>query len=154
MAENNNYSFEHTIQSLMNGMENFISSKTVVGEPILLGDTTLIPLTDISFGMGAGAFAGEKKRRSGGGVGAKISPSAVIVVQGSTVNTVNIKNSDGISKLLDMIPGFVNTFLNKMEDKRDPEGAAARREARKAAEDSLKEKLNYGETAEDVVDEQ
>mgnify|MGYP000237930491 CR=1 FL=1 len=70
----NKNSFGTTVESLMKGMEGFLSSKTVIGEPVQLGNTTLLPLTDVSFGMGAGAFAGEKKRRTGGGIGGKISP--------------------------------------------------------------------------------
>jgi uncharacterized spore protein YtfJ len=138
----NKNSFGTTVESLMKGMEGFISSKTVIGEPVQLGNTTLLPLTDVSFGMGAGAFAGEKKRKTGGGIGGKISPTAVIVVQDGYVRMVNIKNQDGITKLIDMIPDFVNSFMEKREAKQHPQKAEARKEARAQAEEELKEKLD------------
>ena len=58
MAENKN-TFQTTVESLMKGMDGFVSSKTVVGEPIQVGETIILPLVDVSFGMGAGAFCGE-----------------------------------------------------------------------------------------------
>ena len=48
-----------TMGSLFDGMEGFLTSKTVVGEPIYIKDTIILPLVDVSFGMGAGAFSGE-----------------------------------------------------------------------------------------------
>ena len=61
-----------TMGSLFDGMEGFLTSKTVVGEPIYIKDTIILPLVDVSFGMGAGAFSGDKKDKSGGGIGGKI----------------------------------------------------------------------------------
>ena len=126
-------------------MDGFVSSKTVVGEPIHIGETILVPLVDVSFGMGAGAFSGEKKRNSGGGIGGKISPSAVLVLQNGVTRMVSVKNQDSISKLLDMIPDFVDKFMKKVEEKRDPEKAAAREAAKEEAAKDLKEKLNLEE---------
>ena len=48
--------FDTTVNSLFSGMDHVLSSKTVVGEPQVIGDTIILPLVDISFGMGAGAF--------------------------------------------------------------------------------------------------
>ena len=141
MAENNG-TFQTTVDSLMKGMDGFVSSKTVVGEAIQIGETTLVPLVDVSFGMGAGAFIGEKKKNSGGGIGGKISPSAVLVIQNGVTRMVSVKNQDSISKLLDMIPDFADKFMKKIEAKKDPEKAAAREEAKEEAAKDLKEKLN------------
>lgn len=75
MASENN--FQSTVESLFKGMDSFITTKTVVGDAITVGDTILLPLVDVSFGVGAGAFSGDKKNNGGGGMGGKISPSAV-----------------------------------------------------------------------------
>ena len=81
MAENNKNSFDTTVASLFKGMDSFISAKTVVGEAVHVKDTIILPLCDVSFGVGAGAFAGDKKNNAGGGMTAKMSPSAVLVIQ-------------------------------------------------------------------------
>ena len=103
-SENNN--FQSTVESLFKGMDSFITTKTVVGDAITVGDTIILPLVDVTFGVGAGAFAGEKKNNGGGGMGGKISPSAVLVISGGVTKLVNIKNQDGLTKILDMVPEF------------------------------------------------
>lgn len=107
---NNNDTFEKTVQSLFKGMDSFITTKTVVGDAIHIGDTIILPLVDVSFGVGAGAFSGEKKNNGGGGMGGKITPSAILVIQNGTTKLVNVKNQDGLTKILDMVPDFVNKF--------------------------------------------
>ena len=74
-------------------MDSFITTKTVVGEAIHIDDTILLPLVDVSFGVGAGAFAENAKNNAGGGMGGKISPSAVLVISKNGTRLVNIKNS-------------------------------------------------------------
>ena len=109
MADN---SFNNTVESLFKGMDSFISAKTVVGDAIHVGDTIILPLVDVSFGVGAGAFSGEKKDNGGGGMGGKINPSAVLVIQNGVTKLVNIKNQDGMTKILDMVPDFINKFTS------------------------------------------
>lgn len=110
MEEN---TFNSTVESLFKGMDSFITTKTVVGDAIHIGDTIILPLVDVSFGVGAGAFAQEKKNNGAGGMGGKITPSAVLVIQNGTTRLVNIKNQDGMTKLLDMVPDIVNKFTGK-----------------------------------------
>ena len=46
MADN---SFNNTVESLFKGMDSFITTKTVVGDAIHIGDTIILPLVDVSF---------------------------------------------------------------------------------------------------------
>ncbi|MCF8018439.1 Sporulation protein [Petrocella atlantisensis] len=115
--------FRNTVESLFSGMENFISSKTVVGEPISIGDTIILPLVDVSFGVGAGASEAKKadgpQGGGGGGLGAKISPSAVLVIQGGHTKLVNVKNQDSLTKIIDMVPDIMDKFAAKDRKKED-----------------------------------
>ena len=83
MADN---SFNNTVESLFKGMDSFITTKTVVGDAIHIGDTIILPLVDVSFGVAAGAFSQEKKNNGAGGMGGKINPSAVLVIQNDVGN--------------------------------------------------------------------
>ena len=114
MADNN---FKGTVEALFQGMEGVVSSKTVVGDAIHIGDTIILPLVDVSFGMGAGAFKGDSKEKGGGGIGGKITPCAVLVIQNGKTRLVNIKNQDTITKILDMIPDVVDKFSEKKDGK-------------------------------------
>ena len=110
MAENN---FQETVSSLFKGMDSFISAKTVVGDAVTVKDTIILPLVDVSFGVGAGAFAGDKKNNAGGAMTGKISPSAVLVMQNGSTKLVNIKNQDTVTKILDMVPDVVDKITSK-----------------------------------------
>ena len=110
MAENN---FQETVSSLFKGMDSFISAKTVVGDAVTVKDTIILPLVDVSFGVGAGAFAGDKKNNAGGAMTGKISPSAVLVIQNGSTKLVNIKNQDTVTKILDMVPDVVDKITSK-----------------------------------------
>ncbi len=109
--------FNSTVSALFNGMDSVISSKTVVGDAIHIGDTIILPLVDVSFAVGAGAFHADKKERGAGGLGGKISPSAVLVIQNGRTKLVNIKNQDTITKLLDLVPDVIDRVKEKKEDK-------------------------------------
>ncbi|MBQ9927730.1 MAG: GerW family sporulation protein [Lachnospiraceae bacterium] len=113
MAENN---FSGVIDSLMKGMNTVLSTKTVVGEATKIDDTIILPLVDVSFGVGAGASAGDKKNGGGGGFSGKLTPSAVLVIKNGSTKLVNIKNQDTMTKLLDMIPDIVDKITTPKEE--------------------------------------
>lgn len=113
MAENN---FKTTVEALFKGMDGVVSSKTVIGEAIHIDDTIILPLVDVSFAIGAGSFSGDKKDKGAGGIGGKMTPSAVLVIRDGMTRLVNIKNQDTMTKILDMVPELVNRFTDKKED--------------------------------------
>ena len=122
MAENGNNGnqFQGVVEALLKGMDTVLSTKTVVGEATRIEDTIILPLVDVSFGVGAGAGNnGQKNSASGaGGLGGKMTPSAVLVIRDGAVKLVNIKNQDAVTKVLDMIPDMVEKFT-KPKDKKE-----------------------------------
>ena len=115
MANGND--FNSTVSSLFKGMDAFMTSKSVVGEPIKVGDTTIIPLCDVNFGVGAGAYGGKRSDSAGGGMGGKLSPSAVIVIKDGYSQIINVNQDKGtLGTVLDMIPDVaekVKTIVSK-----------------------------------------
>ena len=110
------------LNSLMNQLEGFITTKTVVGEPIHIDETILVPLVDVSFaaataGTTSNKFTQKNKEKEkkvdgesgggAGGLGAKVTPSAMLVIQNGTTQLINVKSQDSLSKIIDMIPGIV-----------------------------------------------
>lgn len=110
--------FHSVVESLMKGMDSVLSTKTVVGEPTQIGDTIILPLVDVSFGVGAGAGlnADKKTNRGAGGLGGKMTPSAVLVIKNGSIKLVNIKNQDTMTKLLDMVPDLIEKITAPKED--------------------------------------
>ena len=115
-------SFNEVVNSMMQGLESFLSSKTVVGEPTRAGDATIIPLVDVTFGVGAGAASAQEKKNGGaGGMTGKMSPSAVLVVKDGQVRLVNIKNQDTVNKIIDMVPDLIDRFTSRNDMPSDDE---------------------------------
>ena len=112
MADSNN-NFKSTVEALFKGMDAVVSSKTVVGDAIHINDTIILPLVDVSFGIGAGSSSADKKEKGMGGIGGKMSPSAVIVIVGVISLLVIVKYQDTVTKILDMVPDVVDRFTGK-----------------------------------------
>ena len=133
-----NTNIDGTISTLFHGMDGFVSSKSVVGDPIKVGDTIIIPLLDVNFGMAAGAFNKQTGNNAAGGIGAKLSPAAVLVISNGKTRLVNIKNQDAISKIIDMAPEIVDRitgFFKKEKTEEEEHIEQAVEEASKPAEE-------------------
>lgn len=116
----NSFNFSENMSVIFDKLENFLKTKTVVGEPIKIGETTLVPFINISFGLGMGGGAGTDDKGmggdgGGGGTGARIAPTAVLVIQGDKYEMLPIKKAGGLDKLLDMVPGI----MDKVNEKKD-----------------------------------
>lgn len=105
--------FNTTVGSLFQGMDKFLSTKTVVGEPTTIGDTIILPLVDVSFGVAAGVFSSTEKNNGAGGMGGKMTASAVLVIKDGQIRLVNVKNQDTVTKVLDMVPDLIDRFQKK-----------------------------------------
>lgn len=114
-----NNNFSEVVSSLLSGVDNFLSTKTVVGQATQIGDTIILPLVDVTFGVGAGAAAGEQKNSGFGGITSKMSPSAVLVIKNGQTKLVNVRNQDAVTKIIDMIPDLVDKFTAPKEDTDD-----------------------------------
>ena len=119
-------SVSDNLQSMFSKMENFISTKTVVGDALTFGDIIIVPLVEVTFGGGLGG--GEAKEESkdggggGGGMGGKISPVAVIVIINGTAQLIDVKNKDSVNKLIDLIPGVLSKVdFSSIFSKKDKE---------------------------------
>lgn len=111
MAENKTGNqFSSAIEAIFQGMDHLVATKTVVGDAVRVDDAIILPLMDVSCGMAAGTFAENAKNKGVGGMSAKMTPSAILVIQNGSTRLVNIKNQNTVNKMLDMVPDLVNRF--------------------------------------------
>ena len=136
MADNNN-GINSVMESLLKGANALMSTKTVVGEATKIDDTIIVPLVDVSLGVGAGASRNGGKDGGAGGLSGKMTPSAVLLIKNGQTKLVNIKNQDSVTKILDMIPDLVDKFTTKEEPMMSDEDA---------------EKAAFPDEDEDIVD--
>ena len=114
--------FNEAVNVLFDKVDDLVSTKTVVGEAIVVGDLTLLPLIEVAVGAGVGT---KEAVNAAGGVGAKITPSAILAITPNGTHLINVKNQDAITKLIDMAPGVVNklnfgsVFSGRNKDKEE-----------------------------------
>jgi uncharacterized spore protein YtfJ len=106
-------SFNESLGILTSQFEKFISTKTVIGEPFVLGNVTLIPVITATAGIGGGGGEGttgkETSSNSGTGLGIgggfRVSPIAVVVIKGDEVSMLPVGKKSGLlDKLFESLP--------------------------------------------------
>lgn len=97
------------IKTVLSELQVAINSKTVIGEPYTCHNWTVIPVTKVSFGFGAGGGEGKKDSvgfGGGSGGGATIEPVAFIAINQQEVKLISLKGQDTIwEKILSVETG-------------------------------------------------
>ena len=109
-----NSNVKENLEVLFEKLKNMIKVETVVGEAVQIGDTTLVPFVDVTFGFGTGTnhnTANKNHECGGGGGGAKMEPSAILVIKGERIELFNIKGnpySSSFDRLIGLVPDLVS----------------------------------------------
>lgn len=113
----------------VSGLEKFISTKTCIGDPIVVGEVTLIPVQVVSFGFGSGGGEGKQTEQSGtgggSGAGAALRPIAVIAVKGTDVQVFPFGGGKSVlDKVTDLLPEVISK-IKVGKGKKDAEESKA-----------------------------
>ena len=118
------------VKTTLGEIEKVLSTRTVVGEPITIDGTTLIPLISVGFGFGAGGGSGkgeakQKGEGTGGGTGggAGIRPIAVVVIDKEGVRIEPIKGgmATAVENIGQAIPRMMERFIEIWEKRKKGE---------------------------------
>lgn len=123
--------FQGNVDTLFKGMENFVTSKTCVGDPIRIHDTIILPLVDVSFGLLASSRNERDRRNGGGGMGGKMTPSALLIIKDGATRLINVRSQDSLSRIIDLAPELMERFSSKNKTKTTPEEESVMQEAAK-----------------------
>jgi len=116
---------KENIDVLFERFESFIKNQTIIGQEIKVGDVTIIPMANISFGLGTGGGTGSTDGNTGDGGGsgmfAKATPAALLVIQDGQVNLIPIRKGSSFDSLLESVPALVEKLSaqSKKEDKKE-----------------------------------
>lgn len=124
MAQNN---VTEILQAVVGELKDMARSETVIGEPVMAGDKTLVPVVTISVGFGAGGGQGDSTNTSagfggGGGAGLRIEPSAFIVLERDGVSLLPAKRGSW-ENLVNAIPNAVEKITKLRQDMRARQGS-------------------------------
>ncbi len=120
---------EKIVKTTLGEIEKVLGSKTVVGEPITIGDSTIIPLLSIGFGFGGGGGAGmggDSKKEGGeavagaGGAGAGVKPIAVIIIDkdGARIESIKGGMASALEKIGESVPKMMEKFADKWGERK------------------------------------
>ena len=125
--------FEDLLKTVLPELRQIAKGQTVVGDPIQAGESTVIPISKVSVGFGAGGGGEEKTGRGGGtGGGAMIEPIAMIVITDGRVQLVPVTAKDTtVGKIIDLVPEILDRVglkdkihSEKSENEQTEEGEA------------------------------
>lgn len=97
------------IEKVFNNIKASLDTKTIVGEPVTINDATIIPLIEITCGVGIGDF----EDKNAGGIATKLTPCALCVIQNGITKVIHIKNTDPLTKLIELLPDLINDVVGQ-----------------------------------------
>ncbi len=118
---------EDMVRTMLHELREIVKTETVVGEPVVIGDITMIPVSKISFGFGAGGGQGKKDDgNSGTGGGGSVQPVAFIVIQKGKAQLLPLEDKSlSLTDLLKYAPDVlekIKAFKDKRKKKKEEEG--------------------------------
>jgi uncharacterized spore protein YtfJ len=121
---------ESLVKTTLGEIEKVLGTKTVVGEAITVGETTIIPLLSIGFGFGGGGggMAGANEQKKGtegaGGAGAAgggVKPIAIIIIDknGARIESIKGGMASVLEKMAETVPEVISKFTEKKDKKEE-----------------------------------
>lgn len=109
---------EDLVKSLLDELKVIASTETIIGNPFQAGDTSIIPVSRVSMGIGVGG-GGQDQQRKGvaGGGGVKVEPIAFLVVKDQGVSLLNIGRGKGLDAIYEKVPELVDKIVQEISER-------------------------------------
>lgn len=115
------------LKTITTEMQKTLSPRTVVGDPITVEGTTIVPLMSVGMGFGAGSGTGKETDPAGGagGGGLGMKPIAVVIInpQGVRIERMTVSHDSLVDHLVEAVPRFMENISRKKETRVEIEGA-------------------------------
>jgi uncharacterized spore protein YtfJ len=108
------------LKGLIGELKTLAKTETIVGSPFSAGEFTVIPISRVSLGVGAGGGTGgdEKKGAAGdaggGGGGIRIQPVALVAVRGAELHVHTLGRGAAFTHTVEKMPELVEKSLEKL----------------------------------------
>ncbi len=104
---------EDLVKTTLSELREVAKAQSVVGDPVEVGKTTVIPLVKVGFGFGGGGASGKDGSQSGSGGGGGVQPVAVLVVKDDEVRLERMSGQSGFSSATNTVADLVKSALNR-----------------------------------------
>ena len=106
----------------MDKIKEMVDVNTIVGEPIVVGETTIIPVSKVSYGFASGGSdfptkksEGQELFGGGSGAGITITPIAFISVSSSGTELLQVQPCNNFAeRVVEMVPSLIDK-VSKMK---------------------------------------
>jgi uncharacterized spore protein YtfJ len=95
-------------ETILESVKSLVDANIIVGQPILSGNITIIPVFKASVGIISGGASSAGSPLGGAGGGVSVSPVTFIVIEKDTVKILSAGDTSVIERLVDTIPGAVD----------------------------------------------
>lgn len=113
------------LEALLDKITAIAATKTVVGEPVIVGNRVIVPVVKVTIGVGAGSGEGKQKEKeatstsgSGAGAGLSITPVAFMVMDDKNVHLFGTK-PNVLDNLTAKLPDIVSSVLDRFPSKKE-----------------------------------
>jgi len=105
------------LKTISGEMQNALSARTAVGDPVTVDGRTVIPLMSVGMGFGAGSGSGTEDRPGGGGGALGMKPVAVIIIdeQGVRVERLRQNQHTLAEHMAEAVPRLLEGMTRKKE---------------------------------------
>ena len=113
---------QEILKSLVGELKSIASTETIVGEPFSMGEFTIIPISRVSLGVGAGGGTGGAQQKGatgeggGGGGGIRISPVALVAARGDDLHVHMLGRGAAFTNTLEKMPDLMEKGFEKLFD--------------------------------------
>lgn len=129
------------LDTILTRLRSLASTETVVGEPLQVGEVTILPVIKISVGFAAGGGEGSREEGKGGkglggggGGGATVNPVGFIVLDGRDVRFISIGKGK-LEALFETVPDLLNKLGIKKKEGAGKHGKGRHGEGKQSADD-------------------
>jgi uncharacterized spore protein YtfJ len=107
------------METLLSRLRELVHTDTVIGKPIEADGITLIPISRVSIGFGAGG-GGEKSSNQGGAGGVRVEPVGFVVISEGKAQLMPMKPEEpALYKLVDILPDVWDTVRSFLDGKKN-----------------------------------
>lgn len=120
----------------MDKIRQMVDVSTIIGEPVVAGEVTLIPVTKVNIGFGSGGsdFVGKNPSPSGSncfgggaGAGVTITPVGFLIIKGENVRMLPVTDAPGtaLDRAIELLPDLVDKVSALLKEHKAQKEATA-----------------------------
>lgn len=117
MSENT--TFTNNMDTLFTDLHDFVSTDTVLGTPLSVGNKTLVPVMSVTMGYGSTGMSTKVQNNSsnnannatsGTGLGARVTTNAVMVIENDSVSMLPVNEKSNMEQLMNKLPDAISSL--------------------------------------------